>query len=245
MPNRKVFDDLDQLSAAVGDIIADLCDKANRKSQPFNIALSGGSTPKRLYEYLAKPPLINKINWGGVKIFFGDERTVAPDHEDSNYRMAKTALFDQLPIPSENIFRMHAELKDHNKAAELYQDTLQEMLPRNKDGIPVFDLVLLGVGTDGHIASLFPGTPILSEDKKFVDAVYVPKLHTWRLSITYPIINNAKNIFILSAGKDKQDILCKVLNEETSETLYPVQRIQPKGKLTWYLDQLAAANLSA
>ena len=225
VPNRKIFDDLDQLSTAVGEHIASLCDIANQTSKPFSIALSGGSTPKRLYECLAKPPLIEKINWGGVKLFFGDERSVPPDHEQSNYLMAKTALFDQLPIPSENIFRIQGELEDHSKAAELYEKTLLEMLPRSKNGIPVFDLVLLGIGADGHIASLFPGTPILTETDKFVDAVYVPALHTWRLSITYPVINNAKNVFILAAGKDKQDILSEVLSKTKTDPVYPVQKI--------------------
>ena len=244
MSNRKIYDDLDQLSMAVGQEIADLSNAANQKGRPFSIALSGGSTPKRLYEKLAQPPLVDTISWGGVKIFFGDERSVPPDDTQSNFLMAKTALFDQLPIPSENIHRIQGELKDHHQAATLYQEALSESLDRNEQGIPIFDLVLLGIGTDGHIASLFPGTPLLSETKKYVGAVYVPKLHTWRLSITYPVINNAKNIFILAAGEDKQSILKNVLSNGHQEPIYPVQRIQPRGQLTWYLDKKAAAQLT-
>lgn len=244
MPNRKVYDDLDQLSMAVGQEIAELCRSAHQKGRPFSIALSGGSTPKRLYEALATTPLIEMIHWGGIKIFFGDERSVPPDDMHSNYRMAKTALFDHLPIPSENIHRMEAEREDHQKAATLYETALNDSLERNEQGVPIFDLVLLGIGTDGHIASLFPGTPILSETQKCVSAVYVPKLHTWRLSITYPVINHAKNVFILAAGEDKQTILKEVLNNGHLEPIYPVQRIQPCGQLTWHLDKKAAAQLT-
>ena len=241
--NRKIFDDIDQLSAAVGEAIAELVNSATQAGRPFTIALSGGSTPKRLYECLAKPPLIEKINWSGVKIFFGDERAVPPTDEQSNYLMAKTALFDHLPIPSENIYRIQAELEDQKKAAKLYQQALLDNLDRNAKGKPVFDLVLLGLGDDGHTASLFPGTPILEEKSQFVNAVYVPKLHSWRLSITYPVINHAKRIFVLAAGDSKADILHDILCNTSSDTIYPIQRIQPKGELTWYLDKAAAAKL--
>jgi len=240
--NRKIFADLDQLSKEVGQTIVDLINQANRMGKPFSIALSGGSTPRRLYQCLAQPPLVNHVPWGGVYIFFGDERAVSPDDALSNYLMAKTTLFDHLPIPSGNTFRIMGELADHKDAAEQYQHTMLDILPR-EEGIPVFDLMLLGIGGDGHIASLFPGTPILEETEKFVRAVYVSKLHAWRLSITYPVINHAKHVFILAAGTDKAEIVHDVLGDMTNNHIYPVQRIQPKGELMWYLDSAAASKL--
>jgi 6-phosphogluconolactonase len=243
MPNRKVYQDLDQLSKAVCATIADMIDNANQKGRPFSIALSGGSTPKRLYQYLAQPPFVDKINWAGVKIFFGDERSVAPSDPQSNYLMAKEALFDQLPIPSENIYRIRGELADHKRAAKIYQHSLLDVLPRSEEGVPIFDLILLGIGTDGHIASLFPGTAVLAEQRDFVSAVYVPKLHAWRLTITYPVLNHAKSVFILASGAEKANIIHEVLCDISNNVIYPVQGIQPKGELTWFLDEAAAAKL--
>ncbi len=244
MSNRKVYENLEQLSSAAAKSIAKLINSANEMGRPFSIALSGGSTPKSLYQHLAQSPLTETINWSGVKLFFGDERAVPPDNEQSNYLMAKESLFDRIPIPSENVYRIQAELSDHQRAAELYQQTIIETLPKNEVDIPVFDLILLGIGSDGHIASLFPNTPILSETKSFVSPVYISKLDTWRLSITYPVINNAKNIFILAAGAGKADIITDVLGDTNKDTIYPVQRIQPKGSLFWYLDKAAAKNIS-
>lgn len=243
VPNRKVLADLDQLSLSVGETIAALIKQANQMGRPFNMALSGGSTPRRLYECLARPPLLNDIPWAGVHIYFGDERAVSPADAQSNYLMAKTAMFDHLPIPSGNIHRIEGELTDHKLAAKQYQQVLVDSLPRSEEGIPIFDLVLLGIGADGHIASLFPGTPALEETNNFVCAVYVPKLHCWRLTITYPVINNAKHIFILAAGSDKTNIVHDVLSGSTDTQIFPVQRIQPKGALTWWLDQAAAEKL--
>jgi len=243
MANRNIYEDLDQLSTAAALSIAKLINSANEMGRPFSIALSGGSTPKRLHQCLTRSPTMETIKWGGVKLYFGDERTVEPDHEQSNYLMAKTTLFDQLPIPSENIYRIPAELEDHQKAADLYQQTIIETLSKSEEGIPIFDLVLLGIGDDGHIASLFPNTPILTETASFVSPVYVPKLDTWRISITYPVINHAKNIFILAAGTNKADIINDVLGSTNKDNVYPVQRIQPKGELSWYLDRAAAKHI--
>ncbi len=244
MSNRKIYEDLEQLSKAAAKSIAKLINTANEMGRPFNIALSGGSTPKCLYQHLAQSPLTETINWSGVKLFFGDERAVPPDNKQSNYLMVKESLFDRIPIPSENIYRIQAELSDHQKSAELYQQTIIETLPKNEEDVPVFDLILLGIGSDGHIASLFPNTPVLSEMKSFVRPVYIPRLDTWRLSITYPVINNAKNIFILAAGANKADIIADVLGGTNKDVIYPVQRIQPKGSLFWYLDKAAAKKIN-
>ncbi|TPW17913.1 MAG: pgl, partial [Halothiobacillaceae bacterium] len=227
----------------VAQTIVTLANEAKQHGRPFNIALAGGSTPKYLYSYLASPLLAEKIAWGGVNIYFGDERAVPPSHADSNYGLAKKYLLDQLPIPSENIHRMYGEVSDLHQAAAAYNQLLEEQLPHTATGVPQFDLILLGLGGDGHVASLFPGSPVLTEREKWVAAAYIPALTAWRISLTLPILNHSKRLFLLVAGAAKAAIIAEVLEHPQPHARYPVELLQPQGELHWFLDQAVAHRL--
>ena len=187
--------------------------------------------------------MAKKIDWKRVHVFFGDERSVPSDHPDSNFRMAKEALLAHVPIPRPNIFRVETEVSERREAAFRYEQRLIETLPETDDNVPQFDLVLLGVGVDGHTASLFPGTDILQQKKRFFDAVYVKQKADWRMSITFPVINHARHILFLVTGPDKKAIIQKILSPSRSGPLLPVQMISPLGQAEMYLDADAAGKI--
>jgi len=205
----------------------------------FTVALAGGSTPKRLFQVLAKPPYATAIPWGKIRIFFGDERAVPPDHPDSNYGMANRYLFKHISIDPTRIHRIHAEL-DVDKAAAGYHTLLKGFLPRNDKGWPVFDLVMLGLGNDGHVASLFPGTDILEVKDRCAAAVWVEEKKSWRISITLPVINSAEHVWMLVTGESKNDIVDRTFNYPSVNHPLPVERVKPKRDISWYLDLAAA-----
>ena len=210
----------------IAERILDLANAAT--GAPLTIALSGGSTPKLLYETLAAEPFGDRIPWGRVELFFGDERSVPPDHADSNYGMVKKALLDRVEV------RAHRMAADAGDAAG-YEKLLKERLPA-ANGFPVFDVVLLGIGKDGHTASLFPGTAALDEKQRSVVMNEVPQMNTRRMTLTFPVINNARRVWILATGADKQEILA-ALRAATGPT-YPILRVHPEnGELIWWLDQ--------
>jgi len=191
----------------------------------FSLALSGGNTPKPVFEALAKRPL----DWSKVIVTFGDERCVPPDDEQSNYLMARRTILDAIPIPAENVLRMKGEI-DPATAAKEYEAELRE---RAGGGVFRHDLILLGMGPDGHTASLFPGTPALTESERLVVENYVPKMSMWRITFTYPLLDAARHVCFLvnSAGKDA--ILDEVFSGKSD---YPCAAVAPKdGKLTWLL----------
>jgi len=206
----------------------------------FSVVLSGGSTPKSLYTLLATPEFCNSIRWSQVYLFWGDERCVPPDHPDSNYRMALEALISKVPIPKENIFRMKGE-RSPQDAADEYEQELIKYFNLTEATLPCFDLILLGLGEDGHTASLFPGSIALTETKHLVTAPYVEHLKTHRLTLTLPVLNNSAFIFFLVAGINKAPVLREVLQSESDENDFPAQKINPqKGKLVWFVDRAAA-----
>ncbi len=209
----------------------------------FHVALAGGGTPRLLYETLAAPPWRDTLDWSRTQVFFGDERSVAPDHDESNFRMARESLLDHVPLPAANIHRMAGEHRPLDEAADAYAATLEALLPRDDSGCPVFDLVLLGLGPDGHVASLFPDTPILRERGRWVAAVYVEKLQTWRLSLTFPVLDAARHLLLMVAGENKRQIVQAVLGDDSGADRYPVQMLRPHGELAWYLDEAAARDL--
>lgn len=233
-----ILADIDEISHVVAKKWAQLSEHAINDHGGFHIALSGGSTPRRLYEYLASSDFSDQLNWPKTHIYFGDERSVAPDDEESNFKMATDAMLAHVAIPATQVYRMQAEADDIQQSVVQYSELLNHKLPANKQGLPCFDLVLLGMGDDGHTASLFPGTTILEEKEKPVAAVYVEKLKAWRMSITYPMINSACNVAIMVAGENKKEVIAQVLGEMGSA--YPVQRVQPDGNLDWYIDKAAA-----
>ena len=195
---------------------------------PFALALSGGSTPKQLYQSLATTPL---VDWSRVELFFGDERAVPPTHADSNFRMVKQALLEHVPVVTH-------PMKAEEGAAADYEQLLRSRIKQTRDGVPVLDLVLLGVGPDGHTASLFPGSPELHETKALVVMDAEPHLGTRRMTITLPLINAARRVWILAAGAEKAAILGKVKGVAGE---LPIQKVNPSdGELVWWLDAAAA-----
>lgn len=201
----------------------------------FSMALAGGSTPKMLYELLALEPYRSGMDWTKIHVFFGDERCVPPDHAHSNYRMAREALLSHVPIPLDNIYRMKGEL-DPTAAAAEYDQQLAEHFSDN-----AIDLVLLGMGDDGHTASLFPGTAALGETTRRCVANHVPKLDTWRLTMTAPFINQAWQVMVLVTGQAKADRLQEVLEGDSDPQRLPIQLIKPEiGRLVWLMDTAAA-----
>ncbi len=208
-----------------------------------DVALSGGSTPRALYELLATPEFAASIPWENVHIWFGDERCVPPDNEQSNYRMASESLLNHVSVLPQRIHRMKGELEPVAAAAE-YEDEIRKELPF-QNGMPVFDFNLLGVGPDGHTASLFPGTAALQEEIKVTVGHFVPNVQMNRITLTFPAINNSAVIAFLVSGADKADILAHIFRPiEPDQTPYPSQMVRAlHGKLYWLLDAPAATQL--
>lgn len=240
----RLFVDADALYFAAAQRWVQLAEAAIAARGKFHVALSGGSTPRSLYRRLANPEFANRIAWDRVHVYFGDERAVPPAHTDSNFRMAKEALFDHVPIPLAQIHRIEGERADIHEAATKYSQLLASRLPLSAQGVVQFDLLLLGVGTDGHIASLFPGTAVLHERARFAEAVFVEKLEAWRVTVTLPVIDHARHVMILVSGEDKAPILRDVVSGRRTPP-FPVQLINPQGMLEWYVDGAAASLLPA
>lgn len=207
----------------------------------FAVALSGGSTPRALYSLLAQD--YADFTWSRTFLFFGDERHVPPDHPDSNYRMVNQALLSKVPIPAGNVFRVRAENPDAAAAAAEYEATLREFFHLSANEVPTFDLILLGLGPDGHTASLFPGSDGLREQSRLVIANWVEKFKTHRISFTFRVLNHATDVMFLVSGSDKSDMVQEILGGQ-HEPPYPAQLVQPEGRLIWMLDEGAAGKLS-
>ena len=201
----------------------------------FRIALSGGNTPRPVYSELARTG--HDLPWEKIFISFGDERCVAPDHDQSNYRMAEESLLRPADVPKQSVLRMRGEI-DPQLAADEYQDGLDVLATQRGEPIYRHDLILLGLGDDGHTASLFPGTAALEEQNRRVAANFVPKLKAWRLTFTFPLINHARHVcFLVNAAKNTQ-LIERVLARDPQ---YPASRVQPvAGALTWIIGQPAA-----
>jgi len=216
--------------------------EAISKSGRFTVALSGGSTPKALYQLLAES-YATKLPWDRMFFFWGDERHVPPDHADSNYRMANEALLSKVPARPGNIFRIRGEERDADAAALQYEQALQQFFHLSSDEFPRFDLILLGLGPDGHCASLFPETSALNERRRLVVANWVEKFKTHRITFTFPVLNQTACVIFLASGPDKAPILHQVL--ENSSANLPSQQVQPiNGRLLWLVDSAAAGALS-
>lgn len=239
------YNDVEALSEAAAQEFLCCAEQAIEARGRFTIALSGGSTPKRLYHLLATKPYRDRVDWGRVEIFWGDERCVPPDHSDSNYRMAREAMLAHLPIPDDHIHRMEGERPDLDAAARDYQAIIARVFGVEANAEPpAFDLVLLGMGPDGHTASLFPGTQALNERKAWVVANPVPQLHTTRLTLTLPILNRAREVLFLVAGADKAERWAEVLGPSYDSAPHlPAQLIRPTGTLKWFADFAAADRL--
>jgi len=199
----------------------------------FTVALSGGSTPKAIFQLLTSPLFRDRIDWNKVKLFWSDERAVSPDSPDSNYHMAMEAGFATIPIPPENIFRMAAESLDIEKAAKEYENLIVKNVPNQS-----FDLVMLGMGEDGHTASLFPKTHALHSEERLVVANFIPQKNTWRMTLTFECINNAHAIAIYVIGASKAAMLQRIFNSPYEPDLLPIQRVGTAAhKALWITDQ--------
>jgi 6-phosphogluconolactonase len=233
-----------QLFAAAAEEVVRAANDAVSKRGRFTIALSGGSTPKSLFNLLATNAR-TVLPWDRTLFFWGDERHVPPTDPDSNYRMADEAMLAKIPVAKENIFRMATENPDAAAVAEAYEQTLRKVFELQPGQVPVFDLILLGMGPDGHAASLFPGTDGLREKSRLVIANWVEKLKTSRLTFTLPVLNAARCVAFLVSGLDKAPALHAVLEGDAPGEQYPSKLIQPAdGKLIWFVDRAAASELS-
>jgi len=210
----------------------------------FTIALSGGSTPRNLYTLIAANASTS-LPWDHMFFFWGDERHVPPDDPDSNYRMARETLLSKVPIPPANVFRILAENPDASVAAEAYEQTLRKFFTVAPGKFPRFDLILLGLGPDGHAASLFPETAALQETTRLVVANWVEKLKTSRITFTLPVLNAARCVAFLVSGTDKAAVLHEVLEGNAPAEKYPSKLVRPsEGKLIWFVDRAAASQLA-
>jgi 6-phosphogluconolactonase len=212
----------------------------------FTVALAGGSTPKALYSLLANDAALRaQLPWDKMYFYFGDERSVGPDHPDSNFRMATETMLSKVPLKAEQIFRIKGEDKDTERAAQEYEQSLCASFKIAEGQFPRFDLVLLGMGNEGHTASLFPGTKALHETKRVVVHNWVGKLYTDRITLTAPAINNAARVIFMITGADKALALKGVLEGPCEPEQLPAQMIQPSsGELLWLVDTIAGGMLS-
>jgi len=207
------------------------------------VALSGGSTPRGLHRALIQnEALRSQVSWDLLQFFWGDERHVPPNHADSNYRMARETLLSRVPVAAEQIHRIRAEESDAAVAARLYQEEILATLPHD-GAAPRFDLILLGLGNDGHTASLFPDTPALAEQRRLCVDNWVERLHTHRITMTFPLLNAARAVLFMVSGEDKAAIVREVLRPAHPDREFPAQRVRPDGALLWMLDRDAASAL--
>lgn len=241
----RIYDGADSLSRAAAEHFLDTAQAAVAANGVARIAISGGNTPKRTFELLAKPAekFVGAMPWAKIELYWVDERTVPPDDKDSNYRMTREALLDKVPLKPEQIFRIEGELEPEQAAAR-YESTIRNHLRLEGAQGPRFDVILLGMGDDGHTASLFPHTAAIHEMIRIAVANQVPQKDTWRVTLTWPVINEGRDVFFLIAGKDKAQPLHDVLLGKYDPETLPAQLIRPQsGKLLMLLDGDAAALL--
>jgi 6-phosphogluconolactonase len=237
---RVLPDPTEAAIAAARELVATATDSFHDHGV-FRPALSGGSTPRLLFDALAGAAFRPLVAWSRARIFFVDERCVPPDDERSNYRLAKEHLLDPLGVPAENVFRMRGD-EEPQRAADEYEDLLRKEF--TGDHVPQLDFVLLGLGPDGHTASLFPGTHAVDERRRWVAANYVPKLDEWRLTLTLPVLNAARRAVFLVVGEEKRDAVAAVLRSERGSAGLPASLVRPpRGSLVWIVDEAAAAEL--
>lgn len=239
------FADAESVAQGAAEWIAELARKSINERGRFSIALAGGSTPRRIYEILAAGEGPGRsVEWLKVHVFFGDERTVPPDHADSNFRMANDALLSRVAIPAENVHRMVGE-GDAVANARLYEDELRSFFGDDADW-PAFDLVMLGMGDDGHTASLFPATTALDERRAWVVSNWVEKFNTFRITLSAPAINHAARVLFTVTGAGKAARLKEVIEGPRDTARLPSQLVEPRGgTLDWFVDEAAAAELQS
>ena len=246
-PEIQIVADAEELNRTAAAEFIRQATAAVQSKGSFTVALSGGSTPKSLYSLLANDAALRaQVPWDKVHFFWGDERHVPPDHADSNYRMAHEAMLSKVPVPAAHIHRIEAEHPDANRVAAAYEQSLREFFQVPAGQVPRFDVILLGMGPDGHTASLFPGTVALSEQTHLVVANWVDKFNSYRITLTLPVLNDAACVAFLVSGEEKAETLRLVLQDEQQPRRFPSQLVRPThGRLLWLIDRAAARLLSA
>ncbi len=245
--SRHIYADADALAKAAAVELLHQAQRSVAERGIFTLSLAGGSTPRKLYSLLATDPAFRDFPWKETHFFFGDERHVPPTHLDSNYLMVSSTLLASGKVPTANVHRVRAELPDANQTAVDYDVELHTFFtqPMRFNNCPRFDVILLGMGPDGHTASLFPDSKGLEENSRWVVANWVEKFKSTRITFTFPVLNAARAVMLLVAGADKTDMIHEVLVANRKSAVYPVQRVQPMdGTLTWMLDRAAAARLN-
>jgi 6-phosphogluconolactonase len=230
------------LAEEAAQAVAVAAEEAVKQTDRFTLALSGGSTPRRLYARLASASFRSRIDWGRLDVFWGDERCVPSGHPDSNYRLADESLLSKVPIPPNRIHRMRGEDSDPERAALDYSQELTRVFGLKPGEHPRFDLVLLGLGADGHTASLFPGAPALNETRRLAVATYAEPIKASRLTLTLPVLNAAARVIFLVSGAEKAEAVRAVLKDEPSPSR-PASLVRPERGTLWFVDRAAAARL--
>ena len=232
----RVYESADEVARAGADEVARTVSGVLADHGRAFVALAGGNTPKATYKLLATPAWRDRVEWPRIEIFFGDERCVPPDHPDSNYRMAREALLDHVPLAADHVHRIAGE-RAPAEAAAAYETVLRRVTGASLDSPPVLDLVLLGMGPDGHTASLFPGTPVLDERQALAAAVYVAKLDSWRVTLTVPVLSAASHVLVSVVGADKAEAFAQAMLDPPGTV--PVQLVDA-GEMRWLVDRAAA-----
>src|SRR5688572_4984273 len=239
----EVAEHADALNHCVAEQFVRLTTEAVEARGRCAVALSGGSTPKSVYQLLAAPAFRTRVRWSDIHFFWGDERHVPPDHPDSNYRMAVEAMLSKVPVPPANVHRVRSELADGERAAREYEETIRACV----DGkpLPRFDGIHLGIGTDGHTASLFPGSTALGERERLCVSNWVAKFGGYRITLTLPVLNAARAAIFIVTGAAKAPIIQQVLRDRDATPPFPAQLVRPvDGECWWMLDQAAAGELT-
>ena len=246
VPDLRVLADAAALATAAAEEFARRAAEAVRARGRFAVALSGGATPAAMFERLATraPSRFSALPWAWTHVFWGDERTVPPEHPDSNFRLAETLLLSRVPIPAANVHRVRAELPDAATAAAEYEAELRRFFRLGPGGTPRFDLVLLGLGADGHTASLFPGSSAVEERSRLVAATRVTRLGVERITLTLPVLNHAAAVAFLVSGEAKAAMLREVLEGDRPAAEVPAKLVRPDGDLVFLADAAAASCLT-
>ncbi len=237
----RTFSDPEALSRAAADLFITLAKQHIAAAGRFTVALSGGSSPKQLYSLLGSPSYRESVPWSQVYFFWADERCVPPGHPESNYKLAFDTFLSLIPLPGANIHRIKGE-EGPVAAAQSYEEDLKNFFIG--PGVPAFDLIMLGVGEDGHTASLFPGSLLLQETSRVAVPVHLERLKRDRVTLTLPVLNHATRVIFLASGRAKADVVCEILDENNARR-YPAGLVRPvNGEVTWFIDREAAEKLS-
>ena len=238
-----VFDTIDSFNRAATNFWVRSARQAINARGIFHTVLTGGGTPGPIYQLLASSEYATQLQWENIHIYEGDERYVPHSHPDSNFGMAKRLMLDAVHIPEENLHPIPTHYTDAHEAASCYENEIRTSLKTGANQLPKFDLIMLGMGADGHTASLFPDTTALDENEKAVTALYVEKLKSWRVTMTYPVFNYARQVMVVVTGKEKARIIEHIFMKDAAE-IYPIQKIKPVGEFFWFMDSAAGELLN-